>query len=75
MKKCTESIIAEKKRDRKRWLAGWSRQLTASNVGVTFLSAQIADLEQRCAAMRRRISCEAAGKNPCAAGADPLNVR
>jgi hypothetical protein len=75
MKKCTASIISAKTRAHKRWLAGLSRQLTASNVGVTFLSAQIADLEQRCAAMRRRISCEAAGKNPCAAGADALNVQ
>jgi hypothetical protein len=36
--------------------------LTASNVGIAFLSAQITDLEQRCAAMRRRINNERPGR-------------
>jgi hypothetical protein len=64
MKKCAASIIPAKKRARKRWFAGLSRQLTASNLGVTFLSAQIADLEQRCAAMRRRIGRKRPEKMP-----------
>jgi hypothetical protein len=49
-------LIPIRKQARKTWLAGLSRPLTASNVGVAFLSAQITDLEERCAAMRRRIN-------------------
>ena len=56
MKKSAASIIPAKKRARKRWLAGLSPYLTVSNVGVAFLSAQITDLEQRCAAMLSRIN-------------------
>jgi len=56
MKKSAASIIRTKKRARKRWLAGLSRQLTTSNAGVAFLSAQITDLEQRCAALVSRIN-------------------
>ena len=49
-------LIPTNKRARKTWLAGLSQHLTASNVGFAFLSAQITDLEQRCAAMRSRIT-------------------
>jgi hypothetical protein len=49
-------LIPTKKRTRKTSLAGLFSNLTASNVGIAFLSAQITDLEQRCAAMRRRIN-------------------
>ena len=55
-------LIPTKKRARKTSLAGLFPNLTASNVGVAFLSAQITDLEQRCAAMRRRISNERPGR-------------
>ena len=54
MKKCAGSI--HRGRSRKTSLAGLFSNLTASNVGIAFLSAQITDLEQRCAAMRSRIS-------------------
>lgn len=56
MKTSATSIIPAKKRARKRWLAGLSRHLTPSNAGIAFLSAQITNLEQRCAALRRRIN-------------------
>jgi len=49
-------LIPAGKRARKTWLAGLSPYLTASNAGAAFLSAQITDLEQRCAAMRSRIN-------------------
>ena len=49
-------LIPKKTRVRKTSLAGLFSNLTASNVGIAFLSAQITDLEERCAAMRRRIN-------------------
>jgi len=49
-------FMSHLKRARKTWLAGLSQHLTASNVGFAFLSAQITDLERRCAAMRSRIN-------------------
>jgi hypothetical protein len=49
-------LILKRTRARKTWLAALSRPLIASNVGVAFLSVQITDLEERCAAMRRRIN-------------------
>jgi hypothetical protein len=49
-------LIPTKKRARKTSLAGLFSNLTAPNVGIAFLSAQITDLEERCAAMRRRIN-------------------
>jgi len=51
-------LIPTKKRARKTSLAGLFKNLKASNVGIAFLSAQITDLEERCAAMRRRINNE-----------------
>ena len=50
------NLIPKKTRVRKTSLAGLFSNLTASNVGIAFLSAQITDLEERCAAMRRRIN-------------------
>jgi len=55
-------LIPTKKRARKTSLAGLFSNLTVSNVGIAFLSAQITDLEQRCAAMRRRINNERPGR-------------
>jgi len=55
-------LIPTKKRARKTSLAGLFSNLTASNVGIAFLNAQITDLEQRCAAMRRRINNERPGR-------------
>jgi len=49
-------LIPTKKRARKTSFASLFSNLTASNVGVAFLSAQITDLEERCAAMRLRIN-------------------
>jgi len=49
-------LIPTKKRARKASFAGLFSNLTASNVGIAFLSAQITDLEERCAAMRLRIN-------------------
>ena len=49
-------LIPTNKRARKTLLASLYSNLTASNVGFAFLSAQITDLEQRCAAMRNRIT-------------------
>ena len=49
-------LIPKKTRVRKTSLAGLFTNLTASNVGIAFLSAQITDLEERCAAMRSRIN-------------------
>ena len=46
------------------WLAGLSAHLTASNAGVAFLSTQITNLEQRCAALRRRINRKRPEKTP-----------
>ena len=54
MKKCAGSI--HRGRVRKTSFASLFSNLTASNVGIAFLSAQITDLEQRCAAMRSRIN-------------------
>jgi hypothetical protein len=54
MKKCAGSI--HRGRSRKTSFAGLFSNLTAPNVGIAFLSAQITDLEERCAAMRRRIN-------------------
>jgi len=54
MKKCAGSI--HRGRVRKTSFASLFSNLTASNVGIAFLSAQITDLEERCAAMRRRIN-------------------
>ena len=60
MKKCAGSI--HRGRSRKTSFAGLFSNLTASNVGIAFLSAQITDLEQRCAAMRSRIDNERPGR-------------
>ncbi len=49
-------LIPTKKRAGKTSLASLFSNLAASNVGVAFLSAQITDLEERCAAMRLRIN-------------------
>jgi hypothetical protein len=49
-------LIPTKKRARKTSLAGLFKNLKAANVGIAFLSAQITDLEHRCAAMRSRIN-------------------
>ena len=49
-------LIPTTKLGRKTSLAGLFSNLTAPNVGIAFLSAQITDLEERCAAMRRRIN-------------------
>ena len=49
-------LIPTKKRARKTSFASLFSNLTASNVGVAFLSAQITDLEERCAAMRNGIN-------------------
>jgi len=49
-------LIPTKKRAGKTSLARLFSNLAASNVGVAFLSAQITDLEERCAAMRLRIN-------------------
>ena len=57
-------LIPTNKRARKTWLAGLSQHLTASNVGFAFLSAQITDLEQRCAAMRSRINRKRPERTP-----------
>ena len=57
-------LIPKRTRVRKTWLAGLSRALTVSDVGVAFLSAQITDLEERCAAMRRRINRERRESTP-----------
>ena len=55
-------LIPTNKRARKTLLASLYSNLTASNVGFAFLSAQITDLEQRCAAMRSRINNMRPGK-------------
>ena len=55
-------LIPTKKRARKTSLAGLFPDLAASNVGVAFLSAQITDLEERCAAMRLRINNKRPGR-------------
>ena len=55
-------LILTTKLARKTSLAGLFKNLTTSNVGIAFLSAQITDLEQRCAAMRRRINNERPGR-------------
>jgi hypothetical protein len=54
MKRCAGSI--HRGRSRRTSFAGLFSNLTASNIGIAFLSAQITDLEERCAAMRRRIN-------------------
>jgi hypothetical protein len=54
--------IVQKTRVRATSLASLFSNLAASNVGVAFLSAQITDLEERCAAMRRRINNERSGR-------------
>ena len=56
------NLIPKKTRVRKTSLAGLFSNLTASNVGIAFLSAQITDLEERCAAMRRRINNKRPGR-------------
>jgi len=55
-------LIPTKKRACKTSLAGLFPNLTAANVGIAFLSAQITDLEERCAAMRRRINNKRPGR-------------
>jgi len=62
-------LIPTKKRAGKTSLASLFSNLAASNVGVAFLSAQITDLEERCAAMRSRINNKRPGK--IARGAQP----
>ena len=62
MKKCTASIIRAKTQACKKVARRLVPKIKASNVGVAFLSAQINDLEQRCAAMRRRINHERPGR-------------
>ncbi len=52
----TSDLIPTKKRAGKTSLARLFSNLAASNVGVAVLSAQITDLEERCAAMRLRIN-------------------
>jgi hypothetical protein len=52
------NLIPKKTRVRTTSLASLFSTLAASNVGVAFLSAQITALEERCAAMRRRINCK-----------------
>jgi len=56
------NLIPKKTRVRATSLASLFSNLAASNVGVAFLSAQITDLEERCAAMRRRINNERSGR-------------
>jgi hypothetical protein len=56
MKKCTASIIRPKTQARKKVARRLPPKIKASNVGVAFLSAQITDLEERCAAMRNGIN-------------------
>jgi len=58
------SLIPTTKLARKTSLASLFSNLTASNIGVAFLSAQITDLEERCAAMRRRINCKRRESTP-----------
>jgi hypothetical protein len=58
------NLNPKKTRVRKTLLAGLSRPLTASNVGIAFLTAQITDLEERCAAMRLRINRERRERTP-----------
>ena len=58
------NLIPKKTRVRKTSLAGLFSNLTASNVGIAFLSAQITDLEERCAAMRRRINYKRRERTP-----------
>ena len=49
-------LIPTRKQAGKTSLASLFPNLTVSSVGIAFLSAQITDLEHRCAAMRRRIN-------------------
>jgi hypothetical protein len=62
MKKCTASIIRAKTQACKNVARRLVPKIKASNVGFAFLSAQINDLEQRCAAMRSRINNKRPGK-------------
>ena len=55
------NLIPKKTRVRTTSLASLFSNLAASNVGVAFLSAQITDLEERCAAMRSRINSKRPG--------------
>jgi len=68
------NLIPTRKRAHKTWLAGLSPDLTASQAGVAFLSAQITKLEQRCAAMRRRINRKRSERTP-EASASRISVR
>jgi len=62
MKKCTASIIRAKTQACKKVARRLVPKIKASNVGVAFLSAQINDLEQRCAAMRSRFNNKRPGR-------------
>ncbi len=70
MKKCTASIIRAKTQACKKLARRLVPKIKASNVGVAFLSAQINDLEQRCAAMRLRFNNKRPEKT--ARGAQPV---
>ena len=56
MKKSAASIIRAKPQARKKVTRRLAPKIKASHVGVAFLTAQITDLEERCAAMRNGIN-------------------
>ena len=64
MKKCTASIIRAKTQACKKVARRLVPKIKASNVGVAFLSAQITDLEERCAAMSNGINNKRPEKTP-----------
>src|SRR5947199_9776271 len=66
-------LILTRKRARKTWLAGLSPHLTASNAGVACLSAQITDLEQRCAAVHSGINHKGPERNAREASAPRMS--
>ncbi len=68
-------LIPTKKRAGKTSLASLFSNLAASNVGVAFLSAQITDLEERCAAMRSRINNKRPGKTARRAQSPRVSVQ
>src|SRR5437762_4125508 len=56
MKKSAASIIRAKTQAGKKVARRLAPKIKASHVGVAFLTAQITDLEERCAAMRNGIN-------------------
>jgi hypothetical protein len=58
----SDLIPAKKKAGPQNVARRFVENLTASNVGIAFLSAQITDLERRCAAMRSRINNKRPGR-------------